>query len=101
MKVVDDKNEIVKPVLYARSKELYHEGDRGLFNSSGWEISGVVQSIRMFDEDIFISSDGYHVYEIYSYKKLKWIGIERTEEEQEAYDKEQEKKRQLKLRFDK
>ena len=99
MKVVNNNNEIIKPTLYARSTELYHEGDRGLFNSSGWEISGVVQSIRMFDDDIFISSDGYHVYEVYNYKKLKWIGIERTEEEQEIYDKEQDKKRQLKLKF--
>lgn len=99
MKVVGEKNSIIKPVLWARSKNKYNEGDDGEFSSSGWKMTGTVQSIRMFGDERFISSDGMYVYQIYKYKEVEWVGLEMTEEEQIKYDKQQEKKRQLKFRL--
>lgn len=98
-RVVDDKRMIIKPAVYGRSEKLYEEGDEGEFRSMGWIITGRVQSIRMFDDEPFVSSDGYYVYLIDSFTKDEWVGLERTEEEEIEYQIQLNKERQQKFKF--
>lgn len=93
-KVVNDKNEIIKPVVYGRSRRKYKERDYGYFRSGGWEISGIVQQV--VEEDTF---QGYIIYMIEDIKRLVWVGLEMTEEEQIEYDKNEVKRNQLKFKL--
>ncbi len=98
-KVVDENNMIIKPIIFGRSKNKYNMGDVGRFNSNGWLVSGYIFSVRYWEDERFISSDGYFVYEISNCKKIKWIGIEMTEQEIIDHKKEEEKKKQLKFKL--
>ena len=100
-RVVDNEGMIINPVIYARDKKLRSVGEKGYFKSSGWEIKGTVQSVRTFNDDPFITSDGWYVYQIQEYTKLVYVGIERSEEEEIEYQKKLDRERQLKLKFGK
>lgn len=98
-KVVDENKMIVKPVAYGRSSMEYNVGDVGEFMSNGWIIKGEVQSVRMFYDDRFISSDCMYVYHVCKYEKLEFLGLERTDDEEVEYQKELDRQRQLKLKL--
>ena len=98
-KVVGDDKMVIKPVIYGRSKTLHNTGDVGEFYSDGWTIKGEVQSVYMYDYYPFISTDGYYMYHICKYEKIKFNGLERTDEEEVEYQKELDRQRQLKLKL--
>ena len=100
-KVIGEDMLIIKPVLYARDKKLRSVGEKGYFKSQGWEIKGTVQSVRTWEDDPFISSDGYYVYMVQEYTRLVWCGVEMTEDEEIEYQKQLDRERQLKIKFNK
>ncbi len=93
-RVIDENKMIVKPCLYARSDKHLEVGDESEFNSSGWTIYGIVQEV--IERNTF---QGCQIYLVEKYEKLVFNGLERTEDEEIAYQKELERKKQLKLKF--
>ena len=92
IKVVDEDLMITNPVRYARSTEDLEVGDKGEFNSAGWRINGEVIEIVTKN-----THQKLYIYIVGSIEHLEWLGLEMTEDEFEAWQKEEAKRKQLKL----